>query len=188
MFRYQSNILWFYPYVFTIIAFSIFLLLILFILISSLFASSLEERVSNLEKRVANLEKQLKVQNNIIENNQITNCNKLKIVKFDYKYNNAGMIQSYVMSYTFKNNYKKPVEYIYVNIEISDNEDTVLLEDYVKKSIIIKPNQSIKISTNYIFEDDSLAAYLKTTPKSKIHLTINPYLIKFSDNTTIKCK
>ncbi len=163
-------------------------ILILFFLISGLFASSLEERVSNLEKRVSILEKQLKIQNTIIKDDTINTCNNLKIVKFDYQYNNAVMIQSYTLNYVFKNNYKKPIKYIYVNIEISDNEDDVLLEDYIKKSIIIKPNQSVKISSNYMFESDSLAAYLKTMPKNKIHITLNPYVIKFSDNTTLKCK
>ena len=162
-------------------------LILLFFIISGLFASSLEERVSKLEKRVSNLEKEINKQNKIIVSSSINNCNQLKIEKFDYQYNNAVMIQSYTLNYIFKNNYKKPIKYIYANIEISDGND-VLLEDYIKKDITIKPNKTVKISSNYVFESDSLAAYLKTTPKNKIHFTLNPYIIKFSDNTTLKCK
>jgi len=157
----------------------------------SLFALSLEDRVKLLEEKVAKLEKKLSIvdksQKEIRENSVILRCNKLKLVDYSYKYNNAGFISSYDFKYKIKNEYKQPIKYVYASIAFIDNEDTNLLEDYIKKDIIIKPNETKIIKTNYLIDNGSLAEYLKDTPKKDLKVEFKIFKIEFQNGKTIKC-
>jgi hypothetical protein len=114
-------------------------------------------------------------------------CNKIKLVKFTYKYN-GGYMPSYDLYYTLKNNYKKTVTYLTGGISIYDNEDNNLIEDFIKQNITLKPNQTITLHTNYTIDTQvGLSKYLKETPLKDLTVKLKLWNIKFSDNTKIKC-
>ena len=160
----------------------------------SLFALSLEDRVKILEEKVAKLEKQLNIvdksqkdlKQNIVDN-VVLKCNKMELVDYTYSYNDSGFIQSYDFQYKIKSKYKQPIKYLYASISFIDNEHTKLLEDYIKKDVIIKPNETKIIKTNYLIDNGSLAEYLKDTPKKDLKLEFKVFKIEFQDGKIIKC-
>jgi len=165
------------------------------VLSSSLFATSLEDRVTALEKRVAKLEQKLnmvdKTQKTIkkdITNSTVLKCNKVKIVKYDYKYENNGLTQSYNFTYTIKNTYNKPIKYLYASISFIDNNHVKMVEDYIKRSITIEPNQTVTVKTNYLIDEGSLGETLKDTPKQDVHVKFKPFEIDFADGQVLECR
>ena len=160
----------------------------------SLFALSLEDRVKILEEKVAKLEKKLNVvdksqkdlKKNIVDN-VVLKCNKMELVDYSYSYNDSGFLQSYDFKYKIKSKYKQPIKYLYASISFIDNEHTKLLEDYIKKDVIIKPNETKIIKTNYLIDNGSLAEYLKDTPKKDLKLEFKVFKIEFQDGKIIKC-
>jgi len=169
-------------------------IILLGVLFSAVFATSLEDRVKLLEEKVSKLEKKL----NIVDNSQkkivknindsfVPKCNKLKLVDYSYKYEDSGFFKSYNFNYQIKNEYKKPVVYIYAGVNFIDDEGTELLENYIKKHITIKPNEIKTIKSNYLIQADSLAEYFKDTPKNELKVEFKIFKIKFSDGKEIKC-
>jgi len=162
--------------------------------LSSLFGNSLEDRVKILEEKVSKLEKKLNIVNNNqktlkrnIVNNTALKCDKLKLVKYSYEYEDSGFIRSYNFKYTIKNEYDKPIKYIFASVGFIDNDEIKMLEDYVKKTITIKPHQEKVVKTNYLIDDGSLSETLKDTPKEKMRTEFKIFKIKFSDGTILKC-
>jgi len=164
------------------------------LILSVVFANTLEERVKILEQKVAKLEQKL----NIVDNNQktikkditentILKCNKIKIVKYSYDYENSGFIQAYNFKYTVQNDYNKSIKYIYASISFIDNDEVQMVEDYIKKNVDIKPHSQMVIKTNYLIDSGSLGETLKDTPKKDVRIEFKPFKIKFSDNTTLNC-
>ena len=160
----------------------------------SLCALSLEDRVKLLEEKVAKLEKKLNVvdksqkdlKKNIVDN-VVLKCNKMELVDYSYSYNDSGFLQSYDFKYKIKSKYKQPIKYLYASISFIDNEHTKLLEDYIKKDVIIKPNETKIIKTNYLIDNGSLAEYLKDTPKKDLKIEFKVFKIEFQDGKIIKC-
>ena len=160
----------------------------------SLFALSLEDRVKLLEEKVSKLEKKL----NIVDKSQkdfkknindkiVLKCNKMELVDYSYSYNDSGFLQSYDFKYKIKSKYKQPIKYLYASISFIDKEHTKLLEDYIKKDIIIKPNETKIIKTNYLIDEGSLAEYLKDTPEKDLKLEFKIFKIEFKNGKLIKC-
>ena len=177
------------------------LLLAGLVLSSSLFASSLEDRVNALEKRVAQLEQKLnkteevqqrivKKQENLVVNvaqTRTMSCAKIKIVGFDYQNISIGLDKGYKLTFNIKNDYNKTITDLNVMIGMVDNEDDTLVQEHlIKDNLNIAPKQTITLTDTYVINDD-LAAYLGDTPKSQIKLDVRPLKIKFSDGTTLKC-
>ena len=171
------------------------LLLAGFVLTSSLFATSLEDRVNALEKRVNALEKKLNIVNkkqkelkkDIVENS-IPKCNKLKIKNYSFKYINNVLVKSYNFKYVLENDYNKTVKYVYARISYIDKDKVQMVEDYIKKSIRIEPHQQVTIKTNYLIDEGSLSETLKDTPKKDIKIEFKPFEIDFEDGQTLKCQ
>jgi len=170
-------------------------LLLSALFLSAVFGNTLEERVKLLEEKVINLEKKLNIVNNNqktlkknISENTILKCNKIKLINYSYDYENGGFIKSYNFKYTLKNDYNKSIKYIYASIGFIDNDEIKLVEDYIKKSIIITPNSKIIIKNNYLIDTDTLSETLKDTPKKDIKIEFKPFKIIFKDNTILKCK
>ena len=171
------------------------------VLSSSLFASSLEDRVSALEKRVQQLENRLnktenvqekivKKQKNLVVNvaqTRVMSCAKIKIVAFDYQKENIGLDKGYKLTFDIKNEYNKTIQNLNIMIGLVDNEnDTLVQEHLIKDNVNISPKQTKQIIDTYIINDD-LSSYLGDTPKNKIKLDVVPLKIKFSDGTILKC-
>ena len=177
------------------------LLLAGIILSSSLFASSLEDRVDSLEKRVQQLENRLnktettqqnivKKQENLVVNVSQTrtmSCAKIKIVAFDYQNTYIGLDKGYKLSFDIKNEYNKTIKDLDVMIGMMDKEDDTLVQEHlIKDNVNILPKQTKTVVDTYTINDD-LATYLGETPKSEIKLDVKPLKIKFSDGTSVKC-
>jgi hypothetical protein len=177
------------------------LLLAGIVLSSSLFATSLEDRVSALEKRVAQLEAKVdkteKVQQKIVKKQEklvvnvaqtrVMSCSKIKIVDFDYKNTTIGLDKGYKFTFNIKNDYNKTISKLDVMIGMIDNEDDTLVQEHlIKDNLHIAPKQTTIVNDKYII-NDSLSEYLGKTPKSQIKLDVRPLKIKFSDGTTLKC-
>jgi len=164
------------------------------LLISNLFSSSLEERVSILEQKVKVLEEKLKVvhksQTKIVQKMDqgiIKQCDKFKLLKYNYSYDDSGIIQSYKFTYKFKNNYTKSIKYIFGGVSYLDQYHSKLAEDYIKRDLFVKPNSTIVITTNFIIDEGSLALKLKDIPKSNLKAEFKVFTIEFSDGTTLEC-
>ena len=177
------------------------ILLASIVLVGSLFASSLEDRVSALEKRVAELEKKLnkteQVQQKIVQKQEkiatnvsqtrVMSCGKIKVVGFDYKTTTIGLDKGYKFTFQIQNNYKKTITALNVMIGMVDNEDDTLVQEHlIKDKLNIAPSQTQTLTDTYVITDD-LATYLADTPKSQIKLDVVPLKIRFSDGTTLKC-
>jgi len=179
-------------------------ILLFSLLTTTIFASSLEDRVKVLEEKVNTLETQIKQltslkkdvkkvkesQTNItkeIQKGIILRCDKLKLLTYNYRYDDAGLIKSYTFNYKLKNDYNKSIRYIYASIKFTDNEDSTLVEDYIKKTILIKPSQEVNIKTNYLVDEGSLSEYLKDTPKKELKVEFKPFTIEFSDGQKLRC-
>ena len=164
------------------------------LLISGLLGNSLEDRVKILEQRVTKLEQKLNIvnttQNKIKKNisqTTILKCNKLKFVHYSFDLDNNGFTKSYHFKYTLKNNYKKTIKYIYATIGfVEKKSESKLLEDYIKRDVVLSPNQSKVINTNYLI-DDSLSEELSNTSKNNIRIDFEPIKIKFTDGSVLKC-
>ena len=177
-------------------------LLLITSIISSVFATSLEERVSNLEqevkilkeeiKKLTNSQKELKsFKTNVqkeIQKGVLLTCSKLKLIKFNYKYND-GFYKTYDLFYTIKNGYKKDIKFLKAYVNIKDSEDDTLIEDYIKRDINLKSNKTTTIKTNYTIDFEAgLSQYLKGTPVNKLQINFKPSIIIFKDGTKIKCQ
>ena len=172
------------------------ILLIAFIC-SSLFANSLEERVAKLEKEVELLKKELNksiasqkelsdFQKKLVEDRG--SCNRLKLVKFNYSYDN-GFYKGYKLFYTLKNGYKKEIKFLKAYITIKDKEDNILIEDFIKRKLFLKPTQTATIETYYKIDFEAgLSQYLKDTPLKNLEIIFKPSFIIFKDNSKISCK
>jgi len=165
------------------------------LLLSVVFASSLEERVKILEEKVAKLEQKLNMvgqtQKTIkqdISNGVILKCNKLKLVKYSFDYYNNSLTSGYNFTYVIKNNYKKPITYLYAAITFSDNNHIQMVENYIKQSVNIEPNKTATIHTSYLLNDDSLGEALKNTPKKDIRVQFKPFEVDFKDGKILKCQ
>ena len=178
------------------------------VLATTLFGSSLEDRVSNLEhlvnilnNKVNVLEQKLqkteneqqkivKKQQNLVVNvsqSRVMSCGKIKIVGFDYKNVTIGLDKGYEFTFNIKNEYNKTITNINVMIGMVDDEDDTLVQEHlIKDDLNIAPNSVAVVKDSYVINDD-LAVYLGETPKSKIKLDVKPLKIKFSDGTTVKC-
>jgi len=168
---------------------------------SSLFASSLEDRVNALEKRVQQLENRLnktettqqnivKKQKNLVVNvaqTRVMSCGKIKIVAFNYSNVDIGLDKGYKFTFDIKNDYNKTITNLNIMIGMIDNEDDTLVQEHlIKDNLNIAPKATKQLTDDYVINDD-LASYLGETPKSQIKLDVKPLNIKFNDGTTIKC-
>jgi len=176
---------------------------------TNIFASSLEQRVELLEQRVKLLETKLdnllksqqKINQKItkvsssqtdimqkVNNNFTPNCKNLVLVYNYYKYRNAGFISNYIFAYKIKNNFKKEIKYISTTIKyIAKDDNSELLENFIRKDINLKPNKTIVIMNSYIVNKGSLAENLKNIPKKKIKVEFIPLKIEFTDGSFIRC-
>jgi hypothetical protein len=169
--------------------------LLLGVLCSIVFANTLEDRVKILEEKVAKLEQKLnmvdKTQKNLkqdIANSTVLKCNKLRIKKYSFEYLDSGFIKNYDFKYVLENDYNKTIKYVYAQISYFDNNHIQMVEDYIKKSIVIKPNQQVTVKTNYLIDEGGLAESLKDTPKKDIRIEFKPFEIDFEDGQILKCQ
>jgi len=171
------------------------------VLVSSVFASSLEDRVQSLEKRVQQLESRLNktenVQQNIVKKQQtlvvnvaqtrVLSCGKVKVVGFDFSSTTIGLDKGYQFTFKIKNEYNKTIQNLNMMIGMIDNEDDTLVQEHlIKENLNIAPKTVAEVKDTYVINDD-LAPYLAETPKDKIKLDVRPLKIKFTDGTTVKC-
>jgi len=167
---------------------------------SSLFATTLEDRVNILENKVQKLEnrlnitedvqekivkKQKKLVVNVAQTRRIS-CGNIKIVDFDFRNIMIGLDKGYAFDFNIKNDYNKTITKLNVMIGMSDDEDTLVQEHLIKDDLNIAPKQTVKLKDTYIINDD-IANYLGETPKDKVKLDVVPLTIKFSDGTALKC-
>jgi hypothetical protein len=63
-----------------------------------------------------------------------------------------------------------------------------MVEDYIKRSITIEPNQTVTVKTNYLIDEGSLGETLKDTPKQDVHVKFKPFEIDFADGQVLECR
>jgi len=146
----------------------------------------LEKKLNEKDKEIKKLKQEIKKQEASTKKEfAIKSCNKLKITKFSYKYND-NVLPYYNLSFTLKNQYPYTISKITGNVYFDDKDGTTLLKHYVEKKLNLKPNESINISAEHMITSD-IEKELKDENPNNLNVYFSPTKIIFKNGKKLEC-
>ena len=155
--------------------------------------NELEKKIDKKDEEINKLKKEIKQQKVEIKKQEektqkqfaIKSCDKLKVINFKYKYH-PEVIDYYDLEITIKNTYPEEVTFIRGSLYAEDKDRVKILQDYISRSVDIKPGEIIVIKKKHIVGSE-LERYLKDEKPNEIKVYFEPSRVEFKNGQKLEC-
>ncbi len=153
----------------------------------------LEKKVDKKDQEIETLKKEIQQQQQEIKTQQqetkkqfaIKSCNKLKVISLRYKYH-GEVIPYYDLDIKIKNTYPAEVTYIQGSLYAEDKDRVKILQDYIDRSVDMKPGEVIEIKKKHIISDE-MEKYLKDEKPEDLKIYFEPSRVEFKNGQRLEC-